>query len=91
MTSRCRSDDGAGLRRRRAHLARLFVEGKAEAAFALRLMLCVTASQCGRLCRRLVKGPGTAGPRCVDIQTGASDDLYACLQDPAFACPEDRF
>ena len=89
--TRCRENDASGLSLRRRHLARLFADGKADAAFALRLMLCVTASRCGRLCRRLVKGPGTAGCRCVDIEGGPSYDLYASLQDPAFACPENRF
>lgn len=91
MTSRCRDGGKAGLHLRRRHLARLLADGKAEAFFAMRLMLCATASQCGRLCRRLVKGPGTAGPRCVHIQTGQSHDLYASLAEATFTCPEDRF
>ena len=89
--TRCRENNSAGLSARRRHLALLFTGGKAEAAFALRLMLCATASRCGRLCRRLVKGPGTAACRCVDVETGVSRDLYASLAEAAFACPEDRF
>jgi ferredoxin len=62
-----------------------------EAEFRRRLQICCRASNCGRLCPRLVKQPGKAGVWCVDIQTGGKTELYRVLADPAFKCPEERF
>jgi len=91
MDHRCRHARTSGIDQRRRHLAHLFQSGRAQAAFAVRLALCASASQCGRLCPRLVKPPGAAGARCVDVEGQTRLDLYACLEDPSFLCPENRF
>ena len=84
-------------RRARTHevIGGLFAAGKAEAAFKHRLSQCCHASDCGRLCRRLIKGPGVSQVRC-NINYGddgqpALADLYESLKDPAFKCPEGLF
>jgi len=56
-----------------------------------RLAACCHASNCGRLCPRLIKQPGKTGVWCVDLAAHTSTDLYAALSDPAFHCPEGRF
>lgn len=63
----------------------------AKAAFNHRLSICCHATDCGRLCPRLVKGPGIAIVKCVDVQTGQQADLYEALAKAEFACPLDLF
>lgn len=75
----------------RTVIARLFAAGGDKAAFAHRLNVCLHASQCGRICSRLVKAPGVAGVHCVDVATGKITPLYETLDDPAFLCPEGLF
>jgi ferredoxin len=60
-------------------------------AFRHRLSICCSATQCGRLCSRLIKQPGKAGVFCVDIQTNEITDLYAALNSSIFHCPEEKF
>ena len=62
-----------------------------KAAAAHRLNQCLRASKCGRLCARLVKAPGVADVRCVNIETGAAIPLYEALEHADFHCPEGRF
>ena len=57
----------------------------------MRLAWCATASECGRLCPRLVKGPGVSQVFCVDIETGERIDLYAALAQREFRCPRGMF
>lgn len=59
--------------------------------FQWRLSLCCRASACGRLCTRLVKGPGKANVYCVDVRGGTRRNLYEALADPAFVCPDGVF
>ena len=91
MDPRCRHARTSGIEPRRRHLAHLFQTARAGAAFAVRLALCASASQCGRLCPRLVKPPGAAGAKCVDLESQTQLDLYASLEDPSYHCPENRF
>ena len=56
-----------------------------------RLSICCRASQCGRICYRLVKQPGKAGVYCVDIVTNSKTGLYEALTDRDFKCPEGCF
>lgn len=51
-----------------------------------RLMWCCTATECGRICERLVKGPGKQA-HCVDIESGRSIDLYALIASQDSSCP----
>lgn len=53
--------------------------------------ICGRATDCGRLCKRLVKAPGLGQVHCVDIATGEKTELYPALEDPDFHCPEGRF
>ena len=74
-----------------AAIARLFARGKPEAAFRHRLAQCLHASDCGRLCERLVKAPGKSSVWCVDVPTGERVELYPALEREDFHCPEGRF
>jgi len=56
-----------------------------------RLTLCCRATQCGRICRRLIKQPGKAGVWCVDLPAGQKVNLYDALAQPEFQCPEGVF
>ena len=56
-----------------------------------RFAVCVHASDCRRLCPRLVKGPGISQVACVNIETGEQRPLYESLEDPDFECPEGLF
>ena len=58
---------------------------------AQRLAQCCHASECDRLCPRLVKGPGISQVACVNIETGEQRPLYESLEDPDFECPEGLF
>lgn len=69
----------------------LFARGAGSAAFKHRLSQCVHASDCGRVCERLVKWAGKAGVFCVDVKTGEKTLLYPALERPEFHCPEGRF
>lgn len=62
-----------------------------DALFRWRLDVCCKASQCGRICPRLIKQPGKAGVYCVDIQTGRRHNLYDSLADSNFNCPAGLF
>jgi hypothetical protein len=73
-----------------AHVARGFPDS-ASALASHRLRICVSASDCGRICPRLIKGPGVAEVRCADISTGTQIPLYSALENPDFECPERRF
>ncbi len=67
-----------------------FARGETAAPAAHRVAECCHASPCGRLCRRLIKGPGLQA-WCGDVRTGRRIDLYAALADPGFACAEELF
>lgn len=69
----------------------LFDKGKKGAAFRHRLTQCLHASDCGRICRRLVKAYGIRIVACVDAHTGEETPLYESLEDPEFECPEGLF
>ena len=56
-----------------------------------RLRICTSCSPCGRLCHRLVKGPGKSHNYCVDISDGSKILLYTALEDAEFECPEGLF
>ena len=71
-------------------VAGLFGQGKVDAAIFHRYAACCRASECKRLCKRLVKAPGVQA-FCVDINTGEKTDLYASLGDSTFKCPDGRF
>lgn len=87
----CRKNVLAQPRRRaREVIAELFASGNVRAARRHRLNQCLFATDCGRLCEKLVKGPGKVA-YCVDVQTGAKVDLYPALEDEEFTCPEGRF
>ena len=62
-------------------------EKAVAAMLAHRLAQCTHASECGRLCARLVKGPGVSEIYCVDIETGEKTPLYEALENPDFECP----
>ena len=78
------------LARRRAYLRGL-VERDAAAGARHRLSHCTHATDCGRLCERLVKAPGKALVWCVDFETGDRTPLYESLARPEFHCPRGRF
>lgn len=78
-------------RNARAVIEKLFARGKADAAFQHRLVQCYHASKCGRLCDRLLKGPGAAQVTCYDVETGEQTQLYSALEREDFRCPEGRF
>ncbi len=59
--------------------------------FHYRLGLCCRATQCGRLCKRLVKQPGKAGVWCVDVEANTRTNLYQALAKPNFTCPDGVF
>lgn len=63
----------------------------AEDIFHYRLGLCCRATQCGRLCKRLVKQPGKAGVWCVDVVANTRTNLYQALAKPNFTCPDGVF
>ena len=69
----------------------MFRKGKAKLAARFRMYQCFGASSCGRLCARLVKGPGITQVHCVDIKTGEKTELYLALEDPDFHWPAGRF
>jgi len=81
----------SGKSRTREIITGLFARGQAQAAFTHRIGQCVHASDCGRLCERLVKAPGKALVWCVDPQTGERTELYPALEDAGFRCPQARF
>jgi len=88
----CQSGDVAGrAKRRRIVSDDLFATGRGEHAIRQRLTWCVTAAECGRICPRLVKGPGVASVACLDVASGSTLDLYPALADPAFRCPAGLF
>jgi len=66
--------------------------GDMDRLAAARLGWCCRASACGRICERLVKGPGATNVVCVDL---AADrvvlNLYDALREPSFACPAGWF
>jgi len=87
-------DEAAAIATRRRSLAVLFDRGQAEAAARHRLAVCCAASDCGRICRWLVKGPGIADAYCMHPAQPADQarrPIYAALADPAFACPAGLF
>ena len=86
-----RGDIQARARQRRKALGDLLAAGNADGAFRAWLAWCATATDCGRFCENLVKGPGAAGVKCLDIRTGWAIDLYAALTDPDFKCPIGHF
>ncbi len=67
------------------------VDEDVDTMFARRLSVCCRATQCRRLCDRLVKQPGKAGVYCVDIPAGRMVNLYDHLARHDFRCPEHRF
>ena len=75
----------------RALIIGLFGKGNARAAFKHRLAQCVHASECGRLCPSLVKGPGVSQIACVNVETGESVNLYEALEREDFICPRGLF
>ena len=68
----------------------MFENGNPDAGAKHRLAQCLHASACGRLCERLVKGPGKVA-YCVNIKAGAKALLYEALERVEFHCPEGRF
>jgi NAD-dependent dihydropyrimidine dehydrogenase PreA subunit len=66
-------------------------DGQTSDEFHRRLSVCCRATECGRICRRLVKQPGKAGVWCVDIVTNAKVGLYKALAKNDFRCPEGHF
>lgn len=71
-------------------IAALFACGKEKAGAWHRLQQCLHATDCGRVCERLVKAPGKM-VWCVDVKTGAKVELYEALERAEFQCPERRF
>jgi len=65
-------------------------DGK-DALLKQRLAQCTHASECGRLCERLVKAPGKSQVFCVNIDSGEKIELYLALGRLEFECPEGRF
>ena len=65
--------------------------GAGRDEFHRRLLVCCRATECGRICQRLVKQPGKAGVWCVDILTNAKNSLYEALSRSDFQCPEGHF
>ncbi len=63
----------------------------ADDIFHYRLGLCCRATECGRLCKRLVKQPGKAGVWCVDVESSTSTNLYQALAKSHFTCPDGVF
>ncbi len=61
----------------------------ADDIFHYRLGLCCCATQCGRLCKRLVKQPGKAGVWCVDVEAKARTNLFQALARPDFTCSDE--
>ena len=59
--------------------------------FLHRLAACVHASECGRLCPSLIKGPGIAQIACVNVETSESVNLYEALEREDFICPRELF
>ena len=76
---------------RRAMIAEIFSAGKVKQAVSHRLFQCTHATDCNRLCERLVKGPGKAAVWCVDVETGLKTNLYPSLEYPEFRCPKSLF
>ncbi len=74
---------------------KLIADGRSEYASEAfqkhRLLQCLSASKCRRLCPRLVKAYGRPLVWCVDVKTGDKTPLYDALEDPAFECPEGLF
>jgi hypothetical protein len=79
------------LHQRREAIEQLFCHGQNDAAFMERFFCCVRASECGRLCERLIKAPGSAEAHCVDLDARTKILLYQALADPRFVCPKGRF
>jgi hypothetical protein len=71
----------------RLKLANLFKNKKEKQAFRHRLATCVRATNCGRLCDRLIKGLGKSEVYCTTYKI----HLYSALEDPAFECPKGLF
>ena len=62
--------------------------------FIHRFARCCHATQCGRLCERMVKGPGKSQVQCwmnFPNTPAAMLDLYAKLHERDFFCPADLF
>ena len=77
-------------------IAKLFERGNDRGGQLHRLRICCSATDCGLLCKRLVKGPGRSQVICMDMPMSPGTgpgyaNLYAALRDPAFECPEGRF
>ena len=78
-------------RSRREIIMRLQQRAGSKAMARARLAICMRASPCGRICTRLIKGPGIANVACVNIATAISVPLYEALENPDYVCPENRF
>jgi len=91
MAKRCKKDRAALAKRRREIIAGVLATGNIDHAARQRLTWCCTAAECGKLCSRLVKGPGVGSVRCVDIETGRGFDLYAAIRLFDFHCPAGEY
>ena len=76
---------------RRDFIARLFAKGKVIQAAHHRINQCLHASECGRLCRWLVKGPGIELVDCCHPGLPKRIKLYPALEDASFVCPDEKF
>ena len=75
----------------RQTLLRLFANGRREQAIRHRFALCVHASNCGRLCRWLIKGQGIELIDCYHPKLPHHVKLYPAREDASFACPDEKF
>ena len=69
----------------------VFERAGPEVAGRHRLELCCRASDCGKLCRWMVKGPGLDLVRCTHPDLPEPVSLYGALGDREFICPDGRF
>ncbi|MDD4890331.1 MAG: hypothetical protein PHU85_10415 [Phycisphaerae bacterium] len=72
----------------------LAIAGTPRELFIHRFSRCCHATDCGRLCERLVKGPGKDSVQCWSNYPASPADmrhLYESLQERTFACPAGLF
>ena len=59
--------------------------------FRMRWARCKVASECGRLCPQLLKGPGPSQVFCYNAKTNEKILLYPALEREDFVCPLSKF
>lgn len=73
---------------KRRELLNALFEHNPKAAAKHRVEVCYHASECGRLCRWLVKGPGIELVRCQHPSLPVAPNLYESTGRVESQCPE---